>query len=150
MYRIVKRDLNFDNGMDILLLVSFLVITFLPLSHANFHNLEKRSADGHIAPEDCEKKIMESESKDAECYRIEKDKKCDEHCGKLGEQKCGGTNGKSYNYQCKNPQIGSKKACCCAYKCEAKDETKRRLEKHFSKMKEDIKQGEGISIKSFF
>ena len=137
MYRIVKRDQNFDNGMDILFLVSFLFITILPLSHANLHNLEKRSTDGHIAPEDCEKKIMESESKDAECYRIGKDKKCDAHCSKLGEQKCGGTNGKSYNYQCKNPQVGSKKACCCAYKCESKDETKRRLEKHFSKMKQD-------------
>ena len=74
MYRIVKRDLKCDNGMDILFFVSFLVITVLPLSHASLHNLEKRSADGHIAPEDCEKKIMESESKDAECYRIEKDK----------------------------------------------------------------------------
>ena len=120
-----------------LFFLSLYLTTFFPLCNAGIHMLSKRSSEIKIAPEECEKKIKESEAKDAECFEIDQDKKCDEHCNDLGEEKCGGTKGKSYNFQCKNPQKGSKKACCCAYKCETKEETKKRLEELFAKMRKD-------------
>ena len=120
------------------LISAFLLLTrFVPFHHAEVHMLVKRSSGRTITPEECEKQVLKSEASDAECFKINQDAKCDEHCNKLGEETCGGTNGKAYNYQCKNKQKGSKKACCCAFQCESQEETERRLEKQFAKMKKD-------------
>ena len=117
--------------------VILLLLSFAGTHYAQVHIMVKRSADSEITPEECEEQVLETESADAECFKIKKDEKCDEHCNKLGEEKCGGTNGKAYNFQCRNKQKGPKKACCCAYTCESKEETKRRLEKQFAKMREE-------------
>ena len=121
---------------SIIFVLSFLT-AFGLFPHAEGHLLIKRESEDKIAPKECERKIKETEAKDVDCFEIDSNVKCEEHCNELGEHKCGGTKGKAYNFQCKNPQRGDKKACCCAFKCESKAETKRRLEELYAKMKED-------------
>ena len=130
----------------------FLVIisTFGPFDETNGHYLVKRDTNSReseepedsISPEECEEKIKEREERNAkdqkvECFEIDHDKECDDHCGDLGEDKCGGSRGKVFDFQCKNPQKGDKKACCCSVKCESKSETKRRLKELYADMERD-------------
>jgi len=113
-------------------------------STANGHYLVKREeSEDSISPEECIEKIKEKEAKqdskekDIECFEIDHDIECDEHCEELGDDKCGGSRGRAYNFQCKNPQKGDKKACCCSIKCESKEETKRHLKDLYADMHDD-------------
>jgi len=132
------------------LFVLVIISIFLSFHETNGHYLVKRDTETReseepedsISPEECEEKIKEREKRDeknenVECFEIDHDKECDDHCSDLGEEKCGGSRGKAFNFQCKNPQIGDKKACCCSITCESKRETKRRLEDLYADMKRD-------------
>ena len=132
------------------LLLLCLISIFIQSHVTNGHYLVKRDTEtndseeleGSISPEECEEKIREregkeSKEKDVECFEIDHDMECDDHCSELGEDKCGGSRGKAFNFQCKNPQKGDKKACCCSIQCESKDETKQRLKELYADMHTD-------------
>ena len=137
----IQKILHIINVIGKITFCLLLLSSFATFRNTEAHILIKRESktvsESRITPEECEKKIKESEGKEAQCFEIDHDEKCDVHCNDLGEEKCGGTKGKAYNFQCKNPQKGDRKACCCAFKCETKKETKKRLEKLYAKMKED-------------
>lgn len=123
-------------------LFSCLISIFSLYQITNGHYLVKReNPDERISPEECIEKIKEKEEKqkDVECFKIDRDLECDDHCEELGDDKCGGSRGRAYNYQCKNPQKGDKKACCCSIKCESKEETKRHLKDLYADMHDDTR-----------
>ena len=140
-----------ENRLSLFSTISFSYVFFICLipifsqnPTANGHYLVKREeSEDSISPEECIKKIKEkggtqdSKQKDIECFEIDHDIECDEHCEELGDDKCGGSRGRAYNFQCKNPQKGDKKACCCSIKCESKEETKRHLKDLYADMHDD-------------
>lgn len=90
-----------------------------------------------VTPEACEGKILNATNINTKCFRIDQAEVCSKYCVKVGEKRCGGTKGVSLHYQCTNKQNGSKKACCCEFKCESAKELPRKIKKQFTKMKGD-------------
>ena len=117
------------------LLCCFLYI--ITVSDTKTNTVEKSVGEGEITPEACEGKIINATSINTKCFRIDQAEVCSKYCVKVGEKRCGGTKGVSLYYQCTNKQNGSKKACCCEFKCEPAKKPLSEIKKQFTKMKGD-------------